>query len=277
MKLSTIVAYTLAMFAATAVVKADSLDDEIAQAKEKFCGGIKVTGPTKGQQFADPTKVQVTVVREPNAHAKTVSGVDIYSIADGKPKYLGTPWKGNYNLNTKASLPVDITKVEGTEDAAQYEFRVWVRNSEDGPDCTLMSQVFRVAASHSNDASYAMQSLDDNIDNGCFGIDLTSPAIGEKVDASKGPISVHIQHDSASPVSQYKSIELFKYVKDSEKKESVHQSWTGKQDASDLFTFKDNIPEGVTTSDNEAFFYKLKAVTQHGEKCEFFSHPFYYE
>ncbi|KAI7856991.1 hypothetical protein BDC45DRAFT_501461 [Circinella umbellata] len=277
MRLSTIVTYALAMFVATAAVRADELDDEIAKAKDKFCGGIKVTGPTKGQQFADPTKVQVTVEREPNAHAKTVNGVDVYSVVDGQPKYLGTPWKGSYNLNTKASLPVDITKVEGTQDASQYEFRVWVRNSEDGPDCTLMSQVFRAAASHSNDASYAMQSLDDNIDRGCFGIDLTKPTIGQKLKASDGPININIQHDSASPVDQYKSIELMKYIKDSEKKESVQKTWEGKHDATELFTFKDEIKDGITASDNEAFFYKLTGVTQHGEECEFFSHPFYYQ
>ena len=39
MRLSTIVTYALAMFVATAAVRADELDDEIAQAKQKFCGG----------------------------------------------------------------------------------------------------------------------------------------------------------------------------------------------------------------------------------------------
>ena len=65
-----------------------------------------------------------------------------------------------------------------------------------------------------------------------------------------------IEHDSASPVSEYKSIELMKYTKDTEQKESVQKTWEGKHDATELFTYKDEVKQGLTTSDNEAFFYK---------------------
>ncbi|KAI9496263.1 hypothetical protein BDB00DRAFT_809709 [Zychaea mexicana] len=280
MRLSSIVAGALAVLAVSSVpfARADeSLDQEIAEAKQKFCSGLSVTAPTQGQQFADPTQVRLTVERQPDEQAKTLRGVDIYSISnDGTPKYLGTPWEDIYNLNTKASLPVDITKVEGTDAATQYRFRVWVRN-EQGPDCTLMSKVFRVAASHTNDASYAMQSLDGKIDRGCFGIDLTAPAIGKKLKASDGPIKVNIKRDPISGVSEYRSIELYKYHSDTKEAELVHKSWDKKTEASELFTFKDTLDQGVTSDDDEPFFYKLTAVTEDGKDCEFSSHPFYYQ
>lgn len=55
-----------------------------------------------------------------------------------------------------------------------------------GPDCTLMSKVFRVASSeHTNEASFAMSQLDDNIDRGCFGIAMDKPELGRHADPSK--------------------------------------------------------------------------------------------
>ncbi|KAI8143199.1 hypothetical protein BJV82DRAFT_611769 [Fennellomyces sp. T-0311] len=275
MRLSSIAAFSLALFAVSTPFVHGDMADEIAQAKQKFCGGISVTAPTQGQQFADPTKVSVTVERQPNEQAKVVNGVDIYSVADnGKATYLGTPWKGSYSLNSKATLTVDITTVEGAGDAGQYLFRVWVHN-EAGPDCTLQSKPFRAASSHSNDASYAMQSLNSDIDRGCFGIDVIQPEIGDKLSAKDGVIRVAIKHASVSPVSVYKELELYKYHTENKKKELVHKAWSGSEEADDITSFKD--PVDVTTADNEAFFYKLKAVTDDKEECEFFSHPFYYQ
>lgn len=50
-----------------------------------------------------------------------------------------------------------------------------------------MSKVFKVkSSSHSNAAEdEAIANMDSNIDNGCFGIDISKPALGEHVSASK--------------------------------------------------------------------------------------------
>lgn len=62
------------------------------------------------------------------------------------------------------------------------EHSVWVHNTK-GPDCTLMSKVFKVkSSSHSNAVEEAeYKSLNENIDRGCFGVEVTSPTLGEKV------------------------------------------------------------------------------------------------
>ncbi|KAI9315566.1 hypothetical protein BX666DRAFT_319206 [Dichotomocladium elegans] len=254
--------------------------DEIEDALQKFCGGIKVTGPTQGQQFTDPTKVVVVVEREPNAEAKVINGVDIYSIdSNGTPKYLGTPSKEIYNLNTRAQMTVDITKIQGIQLPSQFEFRVWVHN-EAGPDCTLMSQVFQVAsATHSNDVSTGFQSLSVDIDRGCFGVDLVKPKLGEHVQAKR--VAIQIKKDPSSQVTNYESLDLYKVHIDSRKTELVQKSWVGQQRARELFTIKDTIqkPDASANSNDTlsdyAYFYRLKGLTQNKESCTFTSHPFY--
>ncbi|ORY97670.1 hypothetical protein BCR43DRAFT_456792 [Syncephalastrum racemosum] len=255
--------------------RADELQDEVDAAKQKFCSGIKITGPTQGQQFADPTQIQVTVERTPDAQAKVVNGVDIYSIAQGgSPKYIGTPWKGNYNLQTKATLTVDITKTNGVQLPSQFEFRVWVHN-ESGPDCTLMSQVFQAQSSqHTNAADEAMQNMDTNIDRGCFAVDVVKPELGEKVDPAKSV--VQIKRDPAAHVEQYKKLDLYKVNLDSRQPEFVQTSWQGTEAAHEMFNVKAELKQKVTDS-NVAYFYKLSGTTQHQESCEFYSHPFYFE
>lgn len=60
MKLSLILACFVAIIAIS-FVQADELQDQIDAALKKFCGGIAITGPTKGQTFTNPKKIKVTV------------------------------------------------------------------------------------------------------------------------------------------------------------------------------------------------------------------------
>lgn len=59
MKLSLLLACLFAIVAVTFVEA--SLQDEIDAALKKFCGGIALTGPKKGQTFTNPKKIKVTV------------------------------------------------------------------------------------------------------------------------------------------------------------------------------------------------------------------------
>ncbi|ORZ17318.1 hypothetical protein BCR42DRAFT_374530 [Absidia repens] len=277
MKFSLFAACVLAFISMSIMlVRADDLQDEIDAAKKKFCGGIAVSAPAKNTVFTNPSKVKVTITRKPNAQAKVINGVDVYTINNkGKAKYIATAWKGNYALNKKATLTVNLSKVSGLKYPGQFEFRVWVHNKA-GPDCTLMSKVFKVRSSksHSNaaDEEVAFDNLDQNIDRGCFGVDITAPELGEhqKVDA---PFAVHIQRDSASHLETVDSLALMKIDLDSRKPTQVKDVSTQQQTITQMLNFKDTIKEA--TPENTAYFYKLTGTTQHEEKCEFYSHPFY--
>lgn len=59
MKLSLLFACLFAVVAVTFVEA--SLQDEIDSALKKFCGGIALSAPTKGQTFTNPKKITVTV------------------------------------------------------------------------------------------------------------------------------------------------------------------------------------------------------------------------
>ncbi|ORE11095.1 hypothetical protein BCV72DRAFT_198370 [Rhizopus microsporus var. microsporus] len=274
MRLAVLFGFLIA-FVAVTFVQADSLQDEIDGALKKFCGGIAVTGPSKGQTFSNPKKITVTVTRKPNAQAKVVVGVDAYSInSKGKATYLTTVWKGNYKLNKKATLSVDLTKVSKLKLPGQFEFRVWVHNTK-GPDCTLMSKVFKVkSSSHSNAVEEAeYKGLNENIDRGCFGVEVTSPTLGEKVSVNQ-QYAVQIQRDSAAHADTLTSLELYSVNIETRESKLIHSSWSGSQSINNLFNIKDTIPESAKAEDT-AFYYKLTATTQHDETCEFYSHPFY--
>lgn len=60
MKFSLVLACLFALVAVT-FVEASSLQDEIDSALKKFCGGIALTAPTKGQTFTNPKTIKVTV------------------------------------------------------------------------------------------------------------------------------------------------------------------------------------------------------------------------
>lgn len=62
MKLSLLLTCLLGFAAVSQhTVQADSLQDQIDGALKKFCGGIAVTAPSKGQSFSNPKKISVTV------------------------------------------------------------------------------------------------------------------------------------------------------------------------------------------------------------------------
>ncbi|ORZ01760.1 hypothetical protein BCR43DRAFT_470583 [Syncephalastrum racemosum] len=273
MKFSVLIAFFVAFI--LTVARADDLQDEIDAAMKKFCGGIEVTGPSKGQVFTDPKKIKVTVTRKPNAQAKVIKGVDVYSIgSNGKAKYLGTPSNKQYSLNKKASLTVDLTKAPHVSLPGQFEFRVWVHNTA-GPDCTLMSKTFKVkSSSHSNAAEdEQVANMDENIDRGCFGIELTSPEMGSTVNANKIPTV--ITRDGSSPVDTITSMTLFSVDFDTKTPKKIQDSYTGTSSISNVFTYKDSLKSASEESGKVAYFYKIESKTQHDENCEFYSHPFY--
>ncbi|KAI8644168.1 hypothetical protein BD408DRAFT_442043 [Parasitella parasitica] len=274
MKISLLLACFVAIIAIS-YVQADALQDEIDAALKKFCGGIAVTGPTKGQTFTNPKKIKVTVTRKPNAQAKVINGVDAYSIdSKGKATYLNTVWKGSYSLNEKATLTVDLTKATKAKFPGQFEFRVWVHNKA-GPDCTLMSKVFKAkSSSHSNAVEESeYKNLSENIDRGCFGVELIDPKLGGKVTADED-FSVQIKRDTAAHTEYLTSLELYNINLETRDSSKVHVSWTGKEIINNMMNIKDTIPASAK-AENTAFYYKLSATTQHEEPCEFFSHPFY--
>ncbi|KAI8091426.1 uncharacterized protein B0P05DRAFT_527472 [Gilbertella persicaria] len=274
MKFSLLLACLSALMAIT-LVKAGSLEDEIASAEKKFCSGLSVTGPSKGQTFTNPKNIKVTVKRTPNSYSKVITGVDAYSInSKGKATYLNTVWTGKYKLNKQASLTVDLSKIKAAKLPGQFEFRVWVTNTA-GPDCTLMSKVFKVkSSSHSNAVEESeYRDLSEDIDRGCFGIELESPALGADVTAGE-TFSVQVKRDSAAHTNYLTGLELYKVNLETRESSKVQDSWTGKESIANVFNIKDTVPTSAK-ADNTAFYYKLSATTQHDETCEFYSHPFY--
>ena len=91
------------------------------------------------------------------------------------------------------SYSVDLTKAKSLKYPGQFMFRVWVHNTA-GPDCTLMSKVFKVkSSSHSNAVEESeYKNLSENIDKGCFGVELTNPTLGADVVAGQS-FSVQIR------------------------------------------------------------------------------------
>ncbi|KAI8340401.1 hypothetical protein BD560DRAFT_439903 [Blakeslea trispora] len=274
MKFSVILAGFSALMALS-LVSAGSLEDEIAAAQKKFCGGLSVPGPKKAETFTNPKSIKLTVNRSPNNQAKTITGVDAYSINNkGKATYLSTVWTGKYKLNKKASLTVNLSKLKAAKFPGQFEFRVWVTNAA-GPDCTLMSKVFKVkSSSHSNAVEEAeYEGLSEDIDRGCFGVELEAPALGAEVNADEA-FTVQIKRDSAAHTNALNKLELYKIDLESREATFVKESWSGDESIDNLFNLKDTVPQSAK-ADNTAFYYKLSASTQHDENCHFFSHPFY--
>jgi hypothetical protein len=77
MKLSLLLACLLG-FVAVSYVQADALQDQINASLKKFCGGIAVTAPSKGQSFSNPKKITVTVSKVivcPDSTANIMSSI----------------------------------------------------------------------------------------------------------------------------------------------------------------------------------------------------------
>lgn len=143
-----------------------------------------------------------------------------------------------------------------------------------------MSKVFRVASSeHTNEASFAMSQLDDNIDRGCFGIAINKPELGQHADPSKMVVQIstsfffffskklyleynirindliNIERDPMSHVQKYKSLELYQVNLDTRVPQLVQESWSGSESANGMFNYKDTV-KNKTSESNVAYYYK---------------------
>lgn len=260
------------------LVKADSLDDEIAAAQKKICGGLALAAPKKGQTFTDPKKVSITVTRVPNKDSKTVNGVMIYSVDNkGQLKYLSDVKSKPYKLNKKATLNVDISKIKGIKFPGQFEFRVWVRNGTYGPDCNLYSPVFRVrsSTSHKNagDEELAFAQLKKSNDVGCTGTTLLTDVNGTEKKVNE-PIDITALRETSSNFVLGEYLQLMSISLDDKTPKVVKTVWTGPQSFGHLFKRKDSISE--PTPENTAYFYKLTGKTRHGnDTCSFYSKAFF--
>lgn len=83
----------------------------------------------------------------------------------------------------------------------------------------------------------------------------------------------YIARDSASQVETIDSLDLFRVDLNDRQPVKVQQSFNRTTMIQQVVTFKDSVKEGV--QNGYAYFYKLTSTTQHNEKCETFSHPFY--
>ncbi|CAO3647950.1 unnamed protein product [Cunninghamella echinulata] len=278
MKYSVFIACLLAFFSMSMLVKAGSLEDEIAAARKKICGGLALAAPKKGQTFTNPKKVSITVTRVPNKDSKTVNGVMIYSVdKKGQLKYLSDVKSKPYKLNKKATLNVDISKIRGIKFPGQFEFRVWVRNGTHGPDCNLYSPVFNVrsASSHSNAAEEELEfeQLNKNNLEGCFGTKVLTSVKGTEHRVNS-PLTVTIVKDTASHVKYIQDVSLMSISLDHKSPELVKSIWTGGQkDIHHVFNLKNTVAD--TTPEKTAFFYKVKALTTENKSCNFYSKAFF--
>lgn len=138
-----------------------------------------------------------------------------------------------------------------------------------------MSKVFKAKkSSHSNAVEESeYKNLSENIDRGCFGVELTAPELGGTVTAGQS-FSVQIKRDSAAHTEYLTKLELYNVNLDTRDSNKVQDSWTGNETITNMLNIKDTIPASAK-AENTAFYYKLSATTQHEESCEFYSHPFY--
>jgi hypothetical protein len=138
-----------------------------------------------------------------------------------------------------------------------------------------MSKVFKVkSSSHSNALETAeYKNLSQDIDRGCFGVELVAPGLGEYVDANT-PFKVQVKRDTAAHAEAVNSLELYSVNLQTRETNKVQDSWVGTQSLHNLFLLKDTVPTSAK-ADNSAFYYKLTATAQDNESCDFYSHPFY--
>ncbi|KAI8882407.1 hypothetical protein K501DRAFT_219002 [Backusella circina FSU 941] len=268
-----IAAISALLLSSVAVTSADSYSDAI----KAWCSGLSVTFPASSTVVVAGAKTKVTVTRKPDAHTKTITGLDLYSVdSKGKAKYINNIWKGNYKLNTQASIADTIPK--GTA-AGLYYYRVWVTNlvnGQHGPDCLETSHTFKVTSgSHTNaagDEEYT-ESLDDNsIYNqdhakGCFGLAVDYPQEGSTFRVNEH-IHISANKDSASQTDALTKVELYKGT------ELVDVAWEGSESFNGAFTLKDHL--SLNNVDASAdYHYKLYVSSKKSDDtCTFESNNF---
>ncbi|KAI9282993.1 hypothetical protein BC943DRAFT_328056 [Umbelopsis sp. AD052] len=271
----------LALGSIVSVANADSYSD----AMKEFCSGITITFPQKTTVVKAGSATKVSVTRVPNAHAKAITGLDLYKVDSGKAKYIKNIWHGNYTLNTQASIS---DKLDASNPAGLYYYRVWVTNimgGEHGPDCTPTSATFKLtsASGHTNaDGSVSEDDVNDptlyNPDHqkGCFGLDVKYPAEGQTIDIGKH-LRLQLERDSASQTDELLQVDLFK-GDPSNQGQFVQNVWTGEESINNILTLKDHmvLPSNVTNDGD--FFYSIKVSSDKVDKaedaCTFYSKGF---
>jgi len=272
----------LALGSIVSVVNADAYSD----AMKEWCSGITITYPTTSTIVAAGSSTKVSVTRVPNQHSKSITGLDLYKVTNGKAQYINNIWKGTYNLNTQASI---TDTIPANSAAGLYYYRVWVTNminGQHGPDCTPTSPTFKVTtAGHTNaDGSVTQDDINDptlyhpDYQKGCFGLDVKYPAEGQTVDIGKH-IRLQLERDGASQTEDLLQVDLFK-GDPSNQGQFVENVW--KEEAGEainnILTLKDHIvlPSNVTS--DGVFFYSIKVSSDKLDKtqdsCTFYSKGF---
>lgn len=119
-----------------------------------------------------------------------------------------------------------------------------------------MSKTFKVKSSSHNNAAEDEQvaNMDENIDRGCFGVELTSPEMGQTVSANKIPTVV--TRDGSSPVDTITSLTLFSVDFDTKTPKKIQDSYSGSSSISNVFNYKDTLKSAPENSGKVAYFYK---------------------
>jgi hypothetical protein len=83
-----------------------------------------------------------------------------------------------------------------------------------------------------------------------------------------------VERDTAAHTNSIQLLELYNINLETRESKRIQKSWSGNQTISHLLNIKDTIPSSASEA-NTALYYKLTSGTEHGETCEFYSHPFY--
>ncbi|KAI8981027.1 hypothetical protein BDB01DRAFT_795066 [Pilobolus umbonatus] len=251
--------------------------DAYADAMKSWCGGLSVTSPTASNVYVAGKKAKITVTRKADQRTKTITGLDLYSVAsNGQAKYIKNVWKGSYALKTKATIYDIIPKNTA---AGLYYYRVWVTNwidGQHGPDCLQTSHTFKVTSgSHTNAAGmleYAELLSDEKIYNpqyfeGCFGVNVKYPEEGSVYNL-KDHVHIQVDKDSSSQADALTKVELYNG------EELVSVAWTGHESFQNSFVLKDHLV--LTHVDPSALYhYKIYTTSDKGEAtCTFESNNF---
>ncbi|KAI7876703.1 hypothetical protein K492DRAFT_151405 [Lichtheimia hyalospora FSU 10163] len=261
--------------------------DEYAEAIAEWCDGLSVVAPNKDSVVVAGGLAKVTVNREPDDRKKTITGLDLYSVAEnGDAKYIQNVWSGDFALNKQASIS---DTVPSNATAGLYYYRVWVTNDLNGmhgPDCLETSHTFRVTSGVHKNAdgmSYYTESLDDiqfyrpEYFKGCFGLKVNSPAKDQKVKLGKH-VTISASRDKTSQTAMLKKVDLYKSVSDNEAK-FVETVWSGKERFYDEINIKDHLVLDDEHLDHDATYYYTLSVSSNKAKdgdddCTFHSAGF---
>ncbi|KAI8394014.1 uncharacterized protein BYT42DRAFT_27734 [Radiomyces spectabilis] len=260
--------------------------DEYADATKKWCQGLAVTTPTSSTVIVAGKNAKITVTRVPDAHPKSVTGLDLYAVdKKGNARYVQNVWAGNYTLNTKASITDQIPK---NVKAGLYYYRVWISNQINGmhgPDCIKTSHTFKVtsaARQHVDGTISYAESLDDeDIYNpehfkGCFDLTIDNPPAGASYKQGDH-IRVTGHRETPSETEALMKVNMYKVVGNNAP-EFVYTAWEGNEHFIDSISLKDHLmlSEGQHSPD-ASYFYTFEVSSdkaENGDTCSFQSNQF---